>query len=113
VGTVKKSEGEELFAMHCKAMKAPEPKREYPFAHPRRWRFDFAWPSLMLALEVEGGIWTKGRHSRGSGMEADMEKYNHAARLGWRVLRYSTGMVESGQAISEVLEILKGETRAA
>jgi very-short-patch-repair endonuclease len=66
----------------------------------RRWRFDFAWPALRLAVGVEGGTWTAGRHSRGAGYEADCEKYAAALIDGWRVLRVTTGQVRSGAAIS-------------
>ena len=45
------------------------PIREHRFAPPRRWRFDYAWPDRRLALEVEGGTWTGGRHVRGRGYE--------------------------------------------
>jgi len=64
---------------------APVP--EYRFDPDRRWRFDYAWPAFMIALEVEGGIWTGGRHTRGTGFLKDIEKYNRAALLGWRVFR--------------------------
>lgn len=67
--------------------KLPYPVREHRFLPPRKWRFDFAWPELQVAVEIEGGLWTGGRHSRGAGMQADMTKYNEAARHGWRVLR--------------------------
>ena len=70
----------------------PAPVRELQFAPPRRWKFDFAWPAEnhRLAVEIEGGIWTKGRHSRGKGITADAEKYNFATLANWRVLRYTT-----------------------
>lgn len=64
------------------------PKREYQFHPQRRWRFDFAWPSLKVAAEVEGGIYVRGRHVTPKGFIADCEKYNAAAERGWRVLRY-------------------------
>lgn len=60
---------------------------EYVFAPPRRWRLDYAIPSLHIALEVEGGVWTGGRHTSSAGFLKDMEKYNRAALLGWSVLR--------------------------
>jgi len=65
------------------------PEREYRF-HPKRlWRFDFAWPESRIAVEAEGGIFVSGRHNRPSGMANDCEKYNAAALLGWKVLRYT------------------------
>jgi hypothetical protein len=59
---------------------------EHKFHSRRQWRFDYACQALMLAIEVEGGAWTKGRHTRGKGFIDDMEKYNAAAVLGWRIL---------------------------
>ena len=62
------------------------PELEYAFHPERKWRFDFAWPYKRVALEVQGGVWSRGKHGRGSGIVKDMEKANAAARLGWRVL---------------------------
>jgi very-short-patch-repair endonuclease len=100
------SEGEETFALHCQAEHL-RPEREWQF-HPRRkFRFDFAFPSVKLAIEIEGAIWRGGRHSRGTGFENDCVKYNLAVLEGWRVLRYSTGMVMAGTAIEDVLTVLR------
>ena len=65
------------------------PVMEYKFHDTRKWRFDFSWPQYKVALEVEGAIFarTAGRHNRGAGMRADMEKYNAANVLGWNILR--------------------------
>ena len=76
-----------LFPSLCRAAGLPEPVPEYRFAPPRRWRFDWAWPGDRIALEVEGGIWTRGRHTRGVGALGDMAKYNSAAIQGWCLLR--------------------------
>lgn len=100
------SVGEETFALHCKAHRL-EPEREYKFHPTRRWRFDFAWPEKKLAVEIEGGTWQIGRHQRAGGFSADCEKYNQAALLGWRTLRFTTAMVTEGTAIDAVLEIMK------
>lgn len=93
----------------------PGPVFEYKFCADRKWRFDIAWPSaggasdegrvtgdelgkdsgnskrlitphLSLALEVQGGIWTGGRHTRGAALLGEWEKLNAAACAGWRVL---------------------------
>ena len=62
----------------------PEPVREYRFHDTRRWRFDFAWPDIKLAVEIDG----RGRHQTVVGCRSDCEKANEAIRLGWRVLRF-------------------------
>lgn len=53
----------------------------------RKWRLDFAWVSQKVALEIEGGVWMRGRHVRPAGFIADCEKYNAATLNGWRVYR--------------------------
>lgn len=62
--------------------------REHKFHPIRKWRFDFAIPQYLIAIECEGGVWSGGRHTRGLGYSKDCEKYNNATLLGWRVLRY-------------------------
>jgi very-short-patch-repair endonuclease len=71
----------------CQAHGVPMPKTEYRFTEVRRWRFDFAWIKERVALEVEGGAFAKGRHTRGAGFVGDMEKYSEAAALGWLIIR--------------------------
>lgn len=100
-----KSQLEETFALHCKA-EGLAPVREVKFHPTRRWKFDFAFPDRMIAVEIEGGIWTGGRHSRGVGMQADMEKYNEAQRLGWSIFRFDGDSVKSGEAIRFVERVL-------
>jgi len=77
-------------------------EREYKFHPIRRWRIDYAWPEYMLAVEIEGAIWTQGRHTRGSGFLKDLEKYNTLTLLGWRLLRFSGEWVKHGSAIEAV-----------
>lgn len=87
-------------------------KREYRFHPIRQWRFDFAWPDIKLAVEIEGGLYVQGRHARGAGIEKDAEKYAEALLEGWRVLRVSPKHVVSGRAlnwINEAIIMLKKE----
>ena len=84
----------------------PEPTREYKFHATRRWRFDYAWPDRMVALEVEGGTWSRGRHVRGAGFRKDCEKYNAATVSGWRVLRVTGEMVNDLSAVECVKRAL-------
>lgn len=96
----------------------PDPVEEFPFDPVRKWRFDFAWPELKIALEVEGGTeryatdslgqrhLVGGRHNRPRGYEADLEKYNAATLAGWRVLRATTAMVLDGRAVTLLIAAL-------
>lgn len=92
----------------CRLRGLPEPQAEHRFCD-RRWRFDYAWVPQLVALEVEGGIWMKGggRHSRGSGMLADMLKYNTATVFGWRVLRATPQTLKSRETLWMLREVLK------
>lgn len=100
-----------LFYNQLKDEQLPAPHHEYSFASNRKWRFDFAWPDKMLAVEIEGGTWTQGRHSRPKGFADDCQKYNHAALLGWRVLRYTADMVRKGDAVDQVRIALLGNLK--
>jgi very-short-patch-repair endonuclease len=103
------SEGERAFITYWKqrAYGTIRPKREYPFARPRRFRFDFAFPQIKLAVEVVGGSWMNGRHNRGDGMRQDYEKHLLATRLGWRVVYLTTQMVNDDpyNYIDQILEM--------
>lgn len=106
------STGETMFSLHCLANKLnPEP--EYRFHPDRKWRFDFAFIEQKLAVEIEGGAWSNGRHTRGAGFIGDMEKYNEAVVLGWKILRFTPEAVKSGRAIEIVKMVLNNAREAA
>lgn len=65
--------------------------KEYKFYPSRKWRFDHAIVEDKIAIETEGGVWTGGRHTRGKGFINDMEKYNTATAMGWKVFRIVPG----------------------
>lgn len=65
----------------------PTLEREYRFHPTRRWRSDFAHLPSRTLLEIEGGIWIRGRHNRAQGFLVDLEKYLEAALSGWQVIR--------------------------
>lgn len=98
------SEAERALAWQLDAMRIPH-EREVVFAPPRRWRADFRVGTLLI--EVEGGLWTNGRHTRGSGFEADIIKYAEAMCLNYRVLRVTPAMILDGRAIDYVLRLSK------
>lgn len=86
----------------------PDPVREFKFHPERDWRFDFAWPPLKISVEMEGGIWSRGRHVRGKGYENDCEKYNEAILLGWLILRFTSRMLRDGRGDKQLLEAFDG-----
>ena len=97
---------ERILLSHCRAAGIEEPVREHLFHQDRKWRFDFAWPDFMIALEVEGGTWVNGRHNRPRGYESDAEKYNAAMVAGWSVLRATGAMVRSGRALETIARMI-------
>jgi hypothetical protein len=84
----------------CRAHGLPEPTREVRFHPERLWRFDWGWENWLVALEQEGGLWVRGRHSRASGFEADCIKYAEAMLLGWVVFRASPKQIQDGTVLS-------------
>jgi very-short-patch-repair endonuclease len=96
------SDLEDKFAVQMNIADIPAWETEYRFHPRRRFRFDFAWPALKVAVEVEGGVWSGGRHTRGDGFENDCRKYNLATLAGWQVYRVTGGMIDSGEALAVV-----------
>lgn len=103
---------EAVFFALLKRAKLPRPVPEYVFAKPRKWRLDYAWPAERVALEVEGGVWTRGRHTRPTGFLRDMEKYNRLACLGWRLLRVTPQHLATLETIDMLREALTASEAA-
>lgn len=98
-----------LLVLQIAAAKLPHPVQEYRFAPPRRWRFDVAFLEHKLAVEIDGGGFVQGRHSRGTGMEKDNEKMAAALIDGWRVLRVTPRQVTSGLAIGWIEQLVRAK----
>ena len=84
----------------------PRPEREFRFHPSRRFRFDFAWPDMKLAVEIHGGEWIQGRHHRAPGFLKDCEKMNEATILRWRVLVFGGTHVKKGVALDVIMRAL-------
>jgi hypothetical protein len=84
-----------LFLSAIKDLGIEKPQEEYRIyikgkekgEHPSR--IDFAWEDIKMAVEIEGGVWSGGRHVRGKGYLHDMLKYNWLSLNGWTLLRYT------------------------
>lgn len=99
--------GESLLANQLRVLKISF-EQEYKFHPKRKWRADFHIVGKKILVEVEGGVWSGGRHTRGNGYIGDMEKYNAAVVMGYQVLRFSTEQVKSGLAVQQI-EMMVGE----
>lgn len=104
---MKASAAQQALAWQIKVAGLPRPDLEVRFHPVRRWRFDLAWADRKVAIEIDGGGFVLGRHSRGKGMEADCEKYCEAMVLGWRVLRVTPRQVQTGQALKWIQQVLE------
>jgi very-short-patch-repair endonuclease len=99
--------GETLLANQLRVLKISF-EQEYKFHPKRKWRADFHIVGNNILVEVEGGVWSGGRHTRGNGYIGDMEKYNAAVVMGYQVLRFSTEQVKSGLAVQQI-EMMVGD----
>lgn len=96
---------EDELAMQIEGAGLPVPSRQCrePWEGTgRRFRGDLCWPGIRLVVEVDGGTWSGGRHTTGSGYARDCEKSNLAQLAGWRVLRFDSKMVRDGRALQTV-----------
>jgi len=94
--------GKEL-DMQIAAHGLPKMLAEFHFAAPlRQWRSDRAYVELKLLFEIEGGAFVQGRHTRGVGYSNDIEKYNAAQMMGYKVFRLSPAMCseKDGRALA-------------
>lgn len=97
-----------MFAGQWRMLGLPNPTPEYVFHARRKWRFDFALPDLKVAIEIDGGTLSRktSRHTSGIGYRNDAIKLNEAARLGWRVFRFTSDMVTDWSAARYMRDVL-------
>ncbi len=100
------NEFEAKLAGELKTLKI-EFEQEFEFHPKRKWRADFHLVGKKILVEVEGAIWSGGRHTRGKGYIGDMEKYNAATMMGFQVIRFSTDQVKSGHAIQQIEKMVR------
>ena len=87
----------------------PSPVTEFKFHDNRKWRFDYAYPDKKVAIEIDGGSFTNGRHTRPLGFQNDLEKFNEAAILGWRVLKFIPQELNSMKTVDKIKKALDYE----
>ena len=100
----------DIFRRKLASFSGCEIKPEHIFNPGRKWRIDFAIVDQKIGIEIEGGVWTNGRHTRGKGFIDDMEKYNAAVTLGWVILRFTPqdlNKITTFETIKKVVELKK------
>lgn len=79
---------------------------EYKF-HPRfKYLFDYCWVQYRVAVEIQGGIYARGRksgHTSIPGMERDMVKLNLAQANGWILLQLSPRKIKKSPAYVQMV----------
>jgi len=108
LGKITQQGENDMFTRLCATQLHAECIREHRFYKPRRWRFDYALPLYKIAIEVEGGVWTGGRHIRPKGFLSDIQKYNTAALLGWRVFRTTPDKLMSNDTLLLLKNAISG-----
>lgn len=103
---IKQNDMVDIFVEFAKKSLGVAPVKEYLFHPTRKWRFDYAFVEAKVALEVEGGVHTGGRHIRPRGFLGDMEKYNSAATLGWLVLRTTPDQLRTLSTVEMIREAI-------
>lgn len=93
----KRSKWEDNFQALIEVHGWPAAQREQRFheagfiyAKKRQWRFDFAWPDMKLAVEIDGGLFRPmSGHRSPIGITEDRVKDAVAQLMGWVVLRFT------------------------
>lgn len=84
-------------------------ERQYRFHPTRKFRADFAYPARRLLIEVQGGSWVGGGHTRGAGYERDCERMNLATLEGYQMMWFTSSMVRQGRAVPEIRAALSSD----
>ena len=97
---------EQALAYQCLADGLADFEQNYLFCETRKYEIDLAFPAQKVGIEIDGGLWAKGAHSRPIGIMRDMEKGNLLVLCGWRVLRYTPAQVMNGEALEGLKALL-------
>ena len=79
--------------------------KEYKFCKERKWKIDYYLPDLNAAIEVEGGVWSGGRHINPKGFLNDIDKYNAITMAKIQLLRIDTDRLNSQYFKGLILEL--------
>lgn len=69
----------------------PPLETEFKFHDERQWRNDYLHRPTKTIIELDGGVYSGGRHVRPKGFIDDCVKLNEATMLGYFLIRIPTG----------------------
>jgi hypothetical protein len=112
-----RSQAEEEFARQCRLHRLPQYRQHFvmPAFHrtPKlqrqaTWEFDGLFPDFNLLVEIQGGVWMRGKgaHSHPVDLVRNFRKHNDATRQGYAILQFEPDYVISGAAISYTMHVL-------
>jgi len=81
--------------------------KQHVFHPTRQWRLDFAHLASKVGIEIHGGVWRSGRHTRGSGFVKDRQKMNAAISLGWRVFELTDKDLNKPETFEMIEEAIR------
>jgi hypothetical protein len=68
----------------------------------KRYRLDFAHLSSKTGVEIQGGVYNRGRHVTGSGYERDCRKYNLAYTSRWTIFLLTSTMAKDSEWLATI-----------
>jgi len=94
------SEIEALLAQQIANTPLPIPERNYHYLRGSRHELDFAWPKLMMGVEVQGMA-----HRIKNKFKNDIKKRAQGLLQGWKVLEVGGDEIRDGTAIQWLHEL--------
>lgn len=106
---------EELFLAQCIEQGIAPEAREYVAIPRRRFRWDYAWPTLKILVEIQGGVFLRGRsgHTSAAGVRRDATKNNLAVLYGYLPFQFTTDLVRNGSAVRFMKGLIDGDIQSA
>lgn len=106
----KESQLEKEFRFQLMAYDIPF-EQEVKLIPGRKFHFDFFIPTTNIAIEIQGGVWSKLKmgHNSGSGIKRDCEKSNLAQKYGYILFKFTSDMVRNGEAILFLNNVLNDD----
>jgi hypothetical protein len=102
---------EGAFRRRWRDLGGPKLAEQVKFHPTAGWKMDFCHLATMVAIEVHGGVFSRGRHVTGVGFSADRLKFNAAARCGWVTFELVPTDLEDERVYREIFAEIEWRTK--